>query len=324
MYDTGQKRQSGKRVLKIIGYKQLNHQVNELVMINCGKCLGCRMDYAKTWANRCMLEAKQFKENYFVTLTYDDAHLHTVEYIDEETGEKSIKGTLYPKDLQDFFKKLRRHWEYTYGWQKTETNPGIRFYACGEYGDRTKRPHYHALIFNMPIPDKKPMFKNFQEDQIFTSKILEEIWGNGIISIGKLSWETCAYTARYVMKKQQGIDAEWYKKQGLVPEFVRMSRKPGIGRNYYEKNKDLIYESDEIFMTDGKGNVRTAKPPRYFDLLYALENPDKIEEIKQQREFVAKLNRERVLKNTSLTEEQYLHQKEDIIRERIKKAKRKN
>lgn len=312
VYQSGIK-ENGKRQLDFsIKTAMIKHKEENTVRIPCGKCLGCRMDYAKIWANRCMLEAKSFKDNYFITLTYND----------ECIPIKNGLHTLEPKDLQDFFKRIRRYWEYHYNWKKTENNPGIRFYACGEYGDRTQRPHYHALIFNMPIPDKKPLFKNYQEDQIFTSKIIEEIWGKGIISIGRLSWETCAYTARYVMKKQKGMDHKYFKDKGIVPEFVRMSRKPGIGFTYYENNKDKIYETDEIFLSDGKGNVRTAKPPKYFDSLYELENPNILKQVKEMREFMAKYNKEKVLEKSSLTEEQYLKQKENILKKKIEKKKR--
>ena len=105
-----------------------------VIQVPCGKCLECRIQYARSWADRCVLEAKQYKYNYFVTLTYDDAFLPN-------------RNSLCPKDLQLFIKRLRKHYSKKY--------PGVkvRFLASGEYGDLSWRPHYHIILFNCPIDD---------------------------------------------------------------------------------------------------------------------------------------------------------------------------
>lgn len=98
-----------------------------IVQIPCGQCLGCRIDHAKMWADRCMMELQDHQESYFLTLTYDDVHIrHMV--LDCDDGEPCEVPTLYKKDLQDFWKRLRKDGQT------------IRYFACGEYGDHTCRP----------------------------------------------------------------------------------------------------------------------------------------------------------------------------------------
>ena len=110
--------------------------VKDFIEIPCGNCIGCRIAYSKQWADRCMLESQYHDENYFLTLTYDDDHVPRSGYYDEETGEWFDTFTLRKKDLQKFHKDLRKK---LYGSDKGE----FRFFACGEYGDQTFRPHYH-------------------------------------------------------------------------------------------------------------------------------------------------------------------------------------
>lgn len=124
---------------------------------------------------RCVHEAQLHEHNCFVTLTYNDESLPE-------------HGTLYKPHLTDFWKRLRYH--------KGE----FRYYACGEYGENTKRAHYHACLFGIDFQDKKP-FRRIGEHWLYISQELTEIWGHGNTSIGSLTFETAAYTARYVTKK---------------------------------------------------------------------------------------------------------------------------
>lgn len=130
--------------VKIIGpeeFYELENRKNpikfeEIFNLPCGKCIGCRLDYAREWANRCMLEAKQYEFNEMLTLTYDEENLPITTTEEVAEGVK-IYATLVKKDVQDFLKRLRQHWLREYNWQ------GIRFYMCGEYGEKFGRPHYH-------------------------------------------------------------------------------------------------------------------------------------------------------------------------------------
>lgn len=249
-------------------------QLIQPITIPCGKCIGCRLDYSRQWANRCVLESKCYdeEESTFLTLTYDDYHLT----YDDESGEPSLK----PKDLQDFIKRFREKVGRLY-------DKEIRFYACGEYGDEDNRPHFHVLLFGFAFPDLKYKGTSKSGEALYTSKFLDEVWQRkGYCWIGECTWKTCAYTARYVMKKQKGKgSADFYKERGISPEFVRMSLKPGIGKPYFDKYKDKIYRNDEIIIPNG-GMVITSKPPPYFDRLLERENPKLMASIKAMRSQV--------------------------------------
>lgn len=247
-------------------------------LIPCGQCMGCRLDYSKEWANRVMLEAETCKgPNYFVTLTYDDAHLPRRTAIKADTGEIKTVSTLVPEDLQKFLKKLRSRWKRHYEVEN------IRFFGGGEYGEETARAHYHLAIFNLPIFDLKAYKQNPNGDMMYTSAELETVWGNGYVVIGELNWSSAAYIARYMTKKVKGPEGQRvYKDSGIEPPYVRMSRRPGIGQEYYEKHKEHIYEADSLWVPC-KGKSKQIKPPKYFDRLYERENQARIEELKASR-----------------------------------------
>lgn len=171
---------------------------NNETKIGCGQCIGCRLEYSRQWANRITLEAKKYKpdECWFLTLTYDDEHVPIGHTVNQKTGEIKQSLTLNKEDLTLFIKRLRKQYKYHYN------HDGIRFYAAGEYGETTRRPHYHICIFNMPIHTELIRIKENELGQrIWTNKEIEKIWGKGFIAIAHQSWETAAYTARYMLKK---------------------------------------------------------------------------------------------------------------------------
>lgn len=269
------------------------------IQLPCGKCIGCRLKYSRDWALRCVHEAKLHDRNCFITLTYDDDHIHWSEI----TGEQ----TLYKKDLQDFFKRLRRHIEPA----------KLRFYACGEYGDVTHRPHYHAIIFGYDFPDKK-FFKIRGSYPTYISDLLTKIWKNGNTLVAGVSFDSCAYVARYVLKKLNGELAN-EKYEGIQKEFVNMSRRPGIARDFYDKYKNDIFPYDECIVTDN-GKVRKCKPSRYYDRLFDIEQPDLMEEVKNKRKIQA-------LKNSDVDSDGYisderLADKESYTLAKLSKLKR--
>lgn len=262
--------------------------------IPCGKCIGCRLDYSREWANRIVLESKMYDqdESWFLTLTYNTENLPIKSVVDKNTG-KIINGeTLYKKDLQDFMKRLRKHYEPM----------KIRFYGAGEYGNKYSRPHYHICIFGLKIRPDKLKFHSITEEKniLYECEEIESIWGKGFITIGKLTWDSAAYTARYVMKKQMGPEADaYYASMAKDPEFVVMSLRPGIGYPYYEANKDKIYENDEIPVPK-KGGAKKIKPPKYFDQKFKEENPERFGEISRARTREAKIAAHTKYKNNPL------------------------
>ena len=279
-----------------------------LLELPCGQCVECRLARSREWATRCMLETKDHKNNYFITLTYNNDNLPKGNGINIDTGEIFEVGTLKPKDLQDFMKRLRITWERKYN----ITN--IRYYACGEYGEQYARPHYHAIIFGLPIFDLKPDHRNKKGNMNFRSDEIEKIWGKGRIAIGTVTWDSCAYTARYVMKKQTGKGKEeYYKIIGVEPEFVRMSRRPGIARNYYEQHKKNIYECDEIWISTRKG-VQKVKPSKYYDKLFDIEEHEELEEIKRKRRANADITQQQIERSTDMTRTEIRENKEQSRR----------
>ena len=131
----------------------------------------------------------------------------------------------------------------------------IRFFMSGEYGSQTFRPHYHAILFGLHLDDLKP-YKTVKEAgeyyTYYNSESLQECWPYGYVVVGEVTWESCAYTARYVMKKLKGKEAKFYEEHNIQPEFTLMSRKPGIARRYYDEHPD-IYEQDKINVSTPKG-----------------------------------------------------------------------
>ena len=301
------------RDTRSVVYSKKDLYVTDYTPIPCGQCIGCRLDYSRMWADRCLLEAQQYEHNAFITLTYDDEHLPPLkDVLNVETGEISKWPSLVPDELTKFMKDLRRYYDYHF------KHKDIRFYACGEYGGKSGRPHFHILVFNMPpLPDLKHWFTTDQHEKIYHSDILQnDIWKKGICSVGELTWNSAAYVARYVVKKQKGntkglVDLCGNLVSGIEPEFTRMSRMPGIAWKYYDEHKHQFYETDEIVMSI-RGQVRSIKPPRYFDKLYDLENFDPfiMADIKKARAENAKRSMNDQLSRTTLSEQEYLSVKE--------------
>lgn len=240
------------------------HPTWNYTVIPCKKCIGCRLDYSREWANRGYLESLNWTQNYFVTLTYDDEHL--------PEGE-----TLEPKEFSNFIKRLRKYMR-----DKKIQSKGIRFMGCGEYGEERGRPHYHVILFNCKLPTDSfynPRISN--KNTYWQNEIIEKCWNKGIINVSDVTWNTIAYTARYITKKIYGAKAE-EEYQGKVPEFFRTSRNPGIGGYYYDEHASEIYENDEIIITNKKG-AASQKPPKYFDRLLDRDNPELLENLKRTR-----------------------------------------
>lgn len=282
-------------------------------VIRCGKCIGCRLDDSKQWAVRSTIEAEKYDFNWFVTLTYDPDHVPIK--VNPSTGE--VIYTLNKKHLSEFMKRLRSRFDYYYG----DEAPKVRFFGCGEYGSKTMRPHYHLLLFNVPFWDlrkQREITYGDDKESCFTawkSDVLEDAWGMGLTEVSAFSYQTAAYVARYILKKDRSEEARAkFKELGYTPEFTLMSRKPGIARDYYEENKDKIYENDELFVNNGK-KVLKLHSLRYYDRLFDLEDPETLKEIKEARRRMAEEQERGELQRTQLTAKQL-----DEIKEKKKLA----
>lgn len=242
--------------------------------IPCGRCLGCRLEHSRQWAVRMMHENKMHPVSEFVTLTYDNEHLPPV-------------GTLVPKHLQDFHKRLHNRLRDARGY-------GIRYYGCGEYGDENKRPHYHSILYGVWFPDRK-IYSYSNGKPIYTSKKLDEIWGMGSCKIAAVEFDTCAYVARYVTKKVSGERREQghyvvYDADGVIherePEFSHMSMRPGIGSTYVDKYYKELLRSDSVIM-----NGHEVPMTRYYDMKLEKLDPARMAVIKTNRRRKAAFNR---------------------------------
>ncbi len=247
-----------------------------LVRMRCGKCKGCRMTTAQMWANRGYLESKEYKHNYFITLTYANENLTIRPVIDNKTGEINNRPVLVRRELTKFIDKLKKH-QLRAGLGK------IKYMGSGEYGDQTKRPHYHLVIFNLKLNELNEIHRNEYGDIYYTNKMISKKWGMGNVIISPANHTNMSYTAQYTLKKQK-IDGEPIEQDG-VKEFT--IKTPGLARDYYERNKNKIWENDNIPIVSKK-KVVLINPPRYFDKLLQAENIELYEKIKYKREQTSK------------------------------------
>ncbi len=252
--------------------------LDKRVDVPCGQCIECRLDYARQWAIRLQKEAQCYDVSSFITLTYDNEHL-------------PAGNTLVKRDVALFHKRLHNR-------LLRERGYGIRFYYSGEYGETYGRPHYHSIIFGFGFPDKQFYKKNERGEPIFQSEFLRELWPVGRNGIGDVTFESCAYTAGYVTEKiSPGHDAsskaKFEAKYGryddngnfylLEREFSNMSRRPGIGRPWFDKFKDETYRDDGLVVSG-----KFVRPPRYFDTLFGELDADRLDELKVLRRQKAK------------------------------------
>jgi hypothetical protein len=180
----------------VFGAEPKNHRAIE---ISCGQCIGCRLTRSRHWATRIVHEAQCHDENVFITLTYNPENLPP------DCG-------LRKKDFQDFMKRLR----------KAFPNNKIRYYHCGEYGDNTNRPHYHAILHGINFSDWCYLFDSPSGQPIYTSTTLEKIWSKGFVTIGEVTFESAAYVARYVVKKITGKGQDKIdERSGLILSLVK-------------------------------------------------------------------------------------------------------
>lgn len=258
----------------------------------CGRCIGCRIIRAREWTVRCVHEASMTQpwqapsalpENAFITLTYNDEHLPA----DYSVGVH---------DWQIFAKKLRR------------SLGKFRYFMCAEYGEETLRPHYHALIFGQSFRADR-VLKKSKPHKLWNSETLDQAWTDhdgesiGHSMIGNLTPETAAYCSRYCMKKLTGEKADAYYSRThpltgevhqVKPEFVTMSRRPGVGSTWIS-----TYKEDAL----KDGLTINGKPYPTPNFYLTKMSPDQVSTIKAKRLAFALAHAH---------EEERLHVREDV------------
>lgn len=186
-------------------------------------------------------------------------------------------GSLVRAHLQQFIKNLRRKIEPL----------RIKFFACGEYGKKFERPHYHICIFGWDPNDKEsieinPFHKNpfskAAQNFLYKSEFIAKIWKKGFVSIGSVTFESAAYTARYICKKING-DKSFLHYGKRTPEFSLMSRKGGIGITWLMQYFGDVYPKD-FFTINGK----RIKPPKFYDRILKKIDPELLQKLREKRQ----------------------------------------
>lgn len=222
--------------------------------VPCGRCNYCLQARRAEWSFRLRQELKVSSASHFITLTYEKTPL-------TDSGVE----TLRKKDLQDFIKRLRK------------LSPDkVRYYAVGEYGTNFERPHYHAVLFNVP--------------RSILSAHLVTVWGHGHVDIRDLNDACIHYVSKFHLNKfgeQAG---------GRAPPFAVMSRRPGLGSNYVESHKE--WHLNDLRCYTQVNGVMGRLPRFYVDRFFTKEQKEVIrskgesekvayyEEIERLRAFV--------------------------------------
>lgn len=286
--------------------------ITDFQEIPCGQCIECRLARSRQWADRCVLEQQYHDYSYFVTLTYDDDHLPTSEYITDD-GEILENATLVPSDLSKFLKALRQAYAKKY-------DNKLRFFGCGEYGSETLRPHFHVIIFGLRLDDLVVYRRNFNGDILYNSEFLQSVWKKGYVVVGDCTWQSAAYVARYIMKKHLGKDSDFYEKYNIAPEFVRMSRRPGIAYQYYVDHPEIMMY-DYVSVPTPQGG-KQIYPPKYFERLYDIDYPSDSELRKDKKKRLMEYKKQIKLSKTDMNYIDMLQVEEYNLTKRLEKLPR--
>lgn len=225
---------------------QLKGGVNAGAVVPCGKCHVCIYRRATDWTFRMMEEAKVSTSVHFITLTYEDNKLP---WTDDGPS-------LYKKDLQDFWKRFR----------KNNGIENLKYYACGEYGTKTKRPHYHAIIYNA--------------EEAATEQTIERDWKKGIVDVRAAKSHSMRYVANYIQKRSTQIQ----EKDAREKEFSVMSK--GLGKDWLTKQMTDLIRQQQTGSVQING-VHHRIPRYYRDKVFTYDEKTIISEksVEALREF---------------------------------------
>lgn len=202
--------------------------------VPCGSCGNCLQNKRKEWSYRLSKENRYRISSHFLTLTYHDLSLP---WADDQYG--NTYPVLCKEDFQKFMKRLRKK-------NAQFTEDKIKYYAVGEYGTQTHRPHYHAIVFDMDIK---------------VIPFLSDIWKIGFIKVGTVTMDSIDYVTKYVVTRNE-------QKHYLVPPFALISK--GIGLDHYHKNKSYYDRAQKIRNQRGYKQV---VPKYYRDKNDTIKNP---------------------------------------------------
>lgn len=236
--------------LKIIAHNTSDKRSlsSKLIRVSCGGCLSCRLKKATEWSVRCVHQYSTSNQvGCFLTLTYSPENLPK-------------GGVLVRRHIQLFIKRLRKH---LYG------NAGgpLKYFCCGEYGDKNLRPHYHLVIFGYDFPEGRDRLDSYMRSsssncrvRVRNNSLLSRIWPHGHYVIGDLTYESAKYVASYSLKKSVGRLTQ----VNGVKEFIGCSI--GLGKDWLLKNLYDVYKNDYVVVKTKNSSFKM-KPPRYYDRL---------------------------------------------------------
>jgi len=287
--------------------------------VPCGRCYACIQTKRSVWTFRILMELRVAESAYFITLTYDPESVPlTIQY------NRFTVQTLRREHLKLFLKRLRQRIIKDHGknirWLKQSPktqkwSPRLRLFACGEYGEKTARPHYHLVLFNMPI-------SYIKEDKIhgkLYSTDLESIWGHGRIDIGNVERGSAHYMTKYHMFP---LVSPWNNTDAREKPFSSMTRNPGIGYNYaIDGNTKNYYSNTKHSYATLKNGIKTPLG-RYLKEKIYTEQEDILANRIQASEYAIKA--EKLERDSFASEADYLRAKREEHKEGIKKFKRTN
>lgn len=286
------------------------------MFLDCGRCIGCKYRKSLEWKIRCVHESGSHERNSFLTLTYRPKDLPK-------------HGSLVSSHVQNFLKRLRYH-----------IGCKVRYFYCGEYGSVNLRPHYHMILFGYDFFDKV-LFKQSKcsSGDLFISPLLSSLWPYGFSSVGSVTSKSVGYCARYSFKKIHGTEAQEkhygmkepieydcitkilvqsklvsdrsirYRNLKRCPEYVQVSRRPGLANAWIEQYYTDVYPCDYVVLDGLK-----YRPPRYYDRWLAQNVPEMWKEVYQKRIDFAQ--------NTDIVSPRALKAKRDILEAKLLRLKR--
>lgn len=242
--------------------KPANGIAGKKMPVPCGTCILCRVEQTRQNAVLILHEAKMHDEACMITLTYSDENIPP-------------NGSLQYADVQKLWKRLRK------------AGKKFRYFAVGEYGDKTNRPHYHACVFGLSWTENRIITQ--QDPLKWVSPELNAEWGLGYTDIVPLSFTTAAYAASYVQKKltekKPYVNLDQETGEIIFLEQPKAYRSESLGKTWWEKHHQQTIDHDHIII-----NGIRQKPPKKYDEWLKEKNPTELERIKRTRKQKARQN----------------------------------
>lgn len=270
------------------------------VLLPCGRCVGCRLQRANDWATRCLHEKSLHTQNAFITLTWAQTTSPSLDHRDWQLFAKRLRKALGNEKYANTIAISDSLYLYAdmggpppYPPAQFSATPRLKYYMAGEYGEKNRRPHFHACLFGIDFLDKQLYTTNLLGNKVYTSQTLSDLWTHGFCTTAEVTYESAAYIARYILAKITGPNAQKHyqhinKQTGEItqikPEYNKMSLREGIGKKWLQKYKTDVYPHGYV-TTRGKDN----KAPKYYDKIYKKTERQNYNEMKTQRQYQAYL-----------------------------------